>query len=83
MASRFDRRSQRRIVRELARLTSRDDREGHFGCVVRFWHKPAIRGRAEHVGSARVFQKSTWGEVDPEYLEGRGRRAVSGYLTAV
>jgi hypothetical protein len=24
-----------------------------------FWHKPAVRGRAEHVRSAQVFQTST------------------------
>jgi len=25
----------------------------------RYWHKPAVGGRAEHVRSARVFQTST------------------------
>ena len=31
------------------------DREAN----VRFWHKPAVGGRAEYVRSARVFQTST------------------------
>src|ERR1700682_2840352 len=30
-----------------------------WGPHVRSWHKPAVRGRAEHVRFARVFQTST------------------------
>ena len=53
-------------------LQNREESSCQTGAV-HTWHKAAVKGRAEHVRSARVFQTSTCSAIP--YPSGEGRLA--------